>query len=62
LQLDLTGVDKLHFIQIGPETLGLTTLAIAPTIVPDMAATTDVFTIGHRGKYRTENFIRSRPS
>jgi hypothetical protein len=56
LQLDLAGVGNLHFIQIGPETLDLTTLATAPTIVPDTAATTDVFTIGHRGKYKTENF------
>jgi hypothetical protein len=55
LRLDLTGVDKLHFIQIGPEQLDLTTLSSAPTIVPDTASG-DVFTIGHRGKYKTENF------
>jgi hypothetical protein len=56
LQLDLAGVDKLHFIQIGPETLDLTTLATAPALVPDTTATTDVFTIGHRGRFKTENF------
>jgi hypothetical protein len=56
LQLDLAGVGDLHFIQIGPETLDLTTLATAPTIVPDTTATTDVFAIGHRGKLMTENF------
>jgi len=56
LQLDLTGVDQLHFIQIGPETLDITKLATAPTIAPDTTATTDVFTIGHRGMYKTENF------
>jgi hypothetical protein len=39
-----------------PETLDLTTLAAAPTIAPDTTATTDVFTIGHRGKYQVENF------
>lgn len=57
LQLDLTGVDKLHFIQIGPDTIDLTTLATPPTIVADAAATNAaVFAIGHRGKYKTENF------
>jgi hypothetical protein len=56
LQLDLTGVDQLHFIQIGPETLDITKLATAPIIAPDTTATTDVFAIGHRGKYQTENF------
>jgi hypothetical protein len=56
LQLDLTGVGNLHFIQIGPETLDLTTLATAPTIVPDTTPATDLFTIGHRGKFKNENF------
>jgi hypothetical protein len=56
LQLDLTGVDKVHFIQIGPEQIDLTSLATPPTIAPDMTATNEVFTIGHRGKYKTENF------
>jgi hypothetical protein len=56
LQLDLTGVDKLHFIQVGPETIDLTTLATPPTITADATATNEVFAIGHRGKYKTENF------
>ncbi len=56
LQLNLMGVDRLHFIQIGPETLDLTTLATPPAIAPDTMATNEVFTIGHRGKYQTENF------
>jgi hypothetical protein len=56
LQLDLTGVDKLHFIQIGPDTVDLTTLATPPTVTADAIATNEVFTIGHRGKYQTENF------
>jgi hypothetical protein len=56
LALDLTGVDKLHFIQIGPETLDLTTLATPPTIMADATATNEIFAIGHRGKYKTENF------
>jgi hypothetical protein len=56
LQLDLAGVDKLHFIQIGPQTIDLTSLATAPTITADATATNEVFAIGHRGKYKTENF------
>ena len=56
LQLDLTGVGPLHFIQIGPETVDLTKLATSPTITADATATDEVFTIGHRGKYKTENF------
>ena len=56
LQLDLTGVGQLHFIQIGPETVDLTKLATPPTITADATGTDEVFTIGHRGKYRTENF------
>jgi hypothetical protein len=56
LQLNLTGVDNLHFIQIGPETLDLTKLATPPTIVPDAMATNEVFTIAHRMKFETDNF------
>ena len=56
LQLDLAGVDKLHFIQMGPQTIDLTSLATAPTITADATATNEVFAIGHRGKYKTENF------
>jgi hypothetical protein len=56
LQLDLTGVDKLHFIQVGPETVDLTTLATPPVIMADATAMNEIFAIGHRGKYKTENF------
>jgi hypothetical protein len=56
LQLNLTGVGNLHFIQIGPQQLDLTTLATAPTIAPDIMAMNEIFAIGHRGKYKTENF------
>jgi hypothetical protein len=56
LTLDLTGVDKLHFIQIGPQTFDLTTLATPPTLMADATAMNGVFAIGHRGKYKTENF------
>jgi hypothetical protein len=56
LQLDLTGVGQLHFIQIGPETIDLTKLATPLTISANATATNEVFAIGHRGKYQTENF------
>jgi hypothetical protein len=56
LQLDLAGVGNLHFIQIGPQQLDLTSLATPPTIAPDTMAANEIFTIGHRGKYKTENF------
>jgi hypothetical protein len=56
LTLDLTGVDKLHFIQIGPQTVDLTTLATPPTLMADATAMNQIFAIGHRGKYKTENF------
>ena len=56
LQLDLTGVGKLHLIQVGPQQVDLTTLATPPAIAPDTTAANEVFTIGHRGKYKVENF------
>lgn len=56
LQLNLTGAGQLHFIQTGPDTLDLTTLATPPTITADATATNEVFAIGHRGMFKTENF------
>jgi hypothetical protein len=56
LTLDLAGSGNLHFIQEGPETLDLTTLATPPTLTADSMATDQVFAIGHRGKYKVENF------
>ena len=56
LQLNLAGVGNLHFIQIGPQLLDLTTLAAAPTIAPAAMATSETFTIAHRGTYKVENF------
>ena len=56
LQLNLTGAGQLHFIQTGPDTLDLTTLATPPTITADATATDEVFAIGHRGMFKTENF------
>ena len=56
LQLSLANVGNLHFIQIGPELVDLTKVAMAPSIVPDTASMDVVFTIGHAGKLKTENF------
>jgi hypothetical protein len=56
LQLNLANVGNLHFIQIGPELVDLTKVAMAPSIVPDTASMDVVFTIGHAGKLKTENF------
>ncbi len=54
LTLDLANVVQ-DFIAIGPERLELTTLASAPTIVSSTASG-DVFTIGHAGKLKVQNF------
>jgi hypothetical protein len=56
LKLNLTNVGEEHVVKIGPERLDLTTLAAAPSIVPDTTATTDVFTIGHAGTFKADNF------
>ena len=55
LQLDLANAGAVHVIKIGPELLDLTTLAMAPSVVPS-TATGDVFTIAHAGKFKVENF------
>ena len=56
LQLNLANVGNLHFIQIGPELVDLTKVTLAPSIVPDTTSMDVVFTIGHAGKLKTENF------
>jgi hypothetical protein len=56
LQLNLTNVGNLHFVQIGPEQVDLTKVTPAPSIVPDTTSTDLVFSIGHAGKLKTENF------
>lgn len=56
LQLSLANVGLPHVIQIGPQSLDLTTLATAPAIVPDATAKSDIFTIGHAGHFHTDNF------
>ena len=56
LEPNLTNAGNLHGIQIGPQLLDLTSLAMPPTLVPDATATDELFTIGHEGRFRTENF------
>jgi hypothetical protein len=56
LQLSLTNVGNVHVIKIGPELLDLTKLTTAPSIAPDTTATNVLFSIGHAGKFKTENF------
>ena len=56
LQLSLTNVGMQHFVTVGPELVDLTKVTPAPSIVPDTADTNVVFTIGHAGKLKTENF------
>jgi hypothetical protein len=56
LQLSLTNVGMEHFVTVGPELVDLTKVTPAPSIVPDTAATNAVFTIGHAGKLKAENF------
>jgi hypothetical protein len=56
LQPNLTNVGNLHFVQIGPEQVDLTKVTPAPSIVPDTVSTDLVFSIGHAGKLKTENF------
>ena len=56
LQLSLTNVGMEHFVTVGPELVDLTKVTPAPSIVPDTTATNAVFTIGHAGKLKTENF------
>ena len=56
LQLSLTNVGMQHFVTVGPELTDLTKVTPAPSIVPDTADTNAMFTIGHAGKLKTENF------
>jgi hypothetical protein len=55
LQLDLANVGNVHVIKIGPEILDLTKLMTPPKIAAGTAAG-EVFTIGHAGKFKVENF------
>jgi hypothetical protein len=42
-------------VRIGPESIDLTKLSSAPTIVPSTTGAVN-FTIGHAGKFKAENF------
>jgi hypothetical protein len=54
LTLNLTNVGVLHLVQEGPIRIDLTTLVTPTSIVPD--PNPYVFSIGHAGPLRTENF------
>ena len=56
LQLSLTNVGMEHFVTVGPELLDLTKVTPAPSIVPATTDTNVLFSIGHAGKLKTENF------
>ncbi len=57
LNLDLTGVGLVHFLQIGPQRLNLLSLAAAPQIVPDTTALATLYAIGHAHSRRIDNFL-----
>jgi len=56
LQLNLANVGQRHSIAIGPQRLDVTTLAMAPSIVPDTSSSMDAFTIAHGMSWKSENF------
>ncbi|HEY6455003.1 MAG TPA: DUF4382 domain-containing protein [Steroidobacteraceae bacterium] len=51
----LTNVGWEHDVRIGPESIDLTKLSTAPTIVPATTGSVN-FTIGHAGRFKAENF------
>jgi hypothetical protein len=57
LNLDLTGVGLVHFLQIGPERVNLLTLPTPPQIVPDTAALATVYAIGHAHSRTIDNYL-----
>ena len=57
LDLDLTGVGLVHFLQIGPQRLNLLTLATSPQIVPDSMALATLFAIGHAHSHTIDNYL-----
>ena len=56
LNLDLTGVGALHFLQMGPVRVNLLSLATAPQLVADAMASDTAYVIGHAHSRRTENY------
>jgi hypothetical protein len=57
LDLDLTGVGLVHFLQIGPERVNLVNLAAPPQIVPDTTALATLYAIGHAKSHSIDNFL-----
>ena len=57
LDLDLTGVGLVHFLQIGPERVNLLTLAAAPQILPDTTALATLYAIGHAHSHTIDNYL-----
>jgi hypothetical protein len=57
LNLDLTGVGLVHFMQVGPERVNLLTLAAAPQIVPDATALATLYAIGHAHSHTIDNYL-----
>ena len=56
LDLDLSGVGLLHYMQLGPVRIDLLTLPAAPQIVADSTASFTAFAIGHAKSRRTESY------
>ena len=56
LDLDLSGVGLLHYMQLGPVRIDLLTLPAAPQIVADSTASITAFAIGHAKSRRTESY------
>jgi hypothetical protein len=57
LDLDLTGVGLVHFLQIGPERLNLLSLPMSPQIVPDTTALATLYAIGHAHSRTIDNYL-----
>ena len=57
LDLDLTGVGLVHYLQIGPERVNLLTLAAAPHILPDTTALATLYAIGHARSHTIDNYL-----
>ncbi len=57
LDLDLTGVGLVHFLQIGPERVNLLSLPVSPQIVPDTSALVTLYAIGHTHSHTSDNYF-----
>lgn len=57
LNLDLTGVGLVHFLQIGPERVNLLSLPASPQIIPDTSALATLYAIGHTHSRTIDNYL-----